>query len=230
MELFTRQSGGRDLVMHLATTEAERQAIFKFRYQQYSRQDLLANEVKGPGMYDAYDFEKTTMLFYMQYENQMVGTVRNCIHQTALVPTALSLYEDFPEAIEREVRLGQAIVESGRMTTAADLPKLNFLPLYFLRNGLLNMLACNATCTLGGIKKKHFTFYKRVFDSVSISGEEPMAGLKGDYILVKIPTKPYLNVQWFRRGDDSLVITDEDLENYKVKMATTGYKHLLKVE
>lgn len=158
-----------------ADTEAEREAIYRLRYEAYVREGALR---PGPGgmLADAYDTADSAYVFAVQIDGMLASSVR--LHVSTGGCGNFPAADVFPEVIGPELEAGRTIIDPTRFVADANCARLfTELPYVTLRLGFLAAEYFAADFVLATVRAEHQAFYKRVF------GHRPVC-----------PPRPYLTL------------------------------------
>lgn len=145
----------------LAVSKAEREAIFRFRYEAYRRERAIPANPSGR-FSDAYDDLGDVRLFGVHVDGVLVGSVR--VHVvTRQEPCGPSL-EPFRDILAPELRAGRVIVDSTRFVTDRAMTQQVFgLPHVTLRLCWMAAEHFQADHFLAAVRPEHQAFYRRTF-------------------------------------------------------------------
>jgi hypothetical protein len=143
-----------------ATGYAERDAIYKFRYQSYLRAELIR-----PNAFARYiepsDHAAGAYLIGLHADRRLVAALRLQVGGAA-VPDS-SPPELFPEALRPLLRSNKTVVHMGCVATNAEWgPSLVWLPYFILRCWIVAAEHFGADYIAAAVRPQHQLFYRRV--------------------------------------------------------------------
>jgi hypothetical protein len=146
----------------LATTPADREAVFRLRYDAYLKNGLLAAD---PGMRlfdERYDDAANARIVMTFVDGELAGTTRVNVSSDLNAPLpSLSVY---PDIIAPHLRAGRTLVEMTRLAGSPDLTSLAAeLPYITLRPGFMAAGHFDADFAIATPRGEHMAFYRRVF-------------------------------------------------------------------
>lgn len=158
-----------------ADSEAEREAIYRLRYEAYVREGALRPS-PGASLSDAFDEGDNSWTFAVHIDGQLASSVR--LHLSTGGCPRFPAAEVFPEVMGPELEARRTIIDPTRFVADANCAR-NFteLPYVTLRLGYMAAEYFSADLVLATVRAEHQAFYKRVF------GHRPVA-----------PPRPYLTL------------------------------------
>ena len=164
----------------VAKSAAEREAIFRLRYQAFSRNGLIerrADEQLYDKRYDDAPESKITATFI---DGELAGTTR--ISVGADENAALLTLGVYPEIIGPLVRAGSRIVEFTRLAANLELARAHAeLPYIVMRPGYLAAEHFRADYAVATPRAEHMAFFRRVFRGVPWSEPRDYPGLTAKF-------------------------------------------------
>jgi hypothetical protein len=144
-----------------ADSEAEREAIFRLRYQAYLREGAIAPHY-SKRFTDPYDDSDNAWLFGLYIDGELASTIR--IHVASEENPDFPSFKVFADLMEPELQAGKVIVDPTRFATDKRLSRLfPGLPHVTLRLCWLAAEHFRADHFLVAIRTEHQAFYKRTF-------------------------------------------------------------------
>lgn len=146
----------------VARTAAEREAVFRLRYEAYIRNGLIEPRADGRLHDERYDDAPNSWITTTFVDGELAGTTRVNLgaDENAVLPS-LSVFRD---VIAPRLRVGRAIVEFTRLATRLDLagayPELAYI---IMRPGYLAAEHFDADFAVATVRSEHSAFYRRVF-------------------------------------------------------------------
>lgn len=191
----------------LAETEAERDAIYRLRYDAYLNEGAIEPnpELK---VTDRFDDLPNSWIFGVYYEGTLASSIRISV-ATPNHPETPSM-DVFPELLKPELDRGKVLVDPTRFVAdpsrAKRFPELPYMTLR------LAYVACsyfNADTGLASVRAEHQAFYRRVFLHQPLSQPREYPGLTKPICLMAVdyPSMrdkvfaryPYLRSTYFER-------------------------------
>jgi len=154
-----------------AESDADREAIFRLRYEAYRREGAIAPRLPGT-FADPYDDTDNVWLFGLYLDEQLASSIR--IHVASRKHPQFSSFEVFADLLEPELNAGKIIIDPTRFVTDRNLSRLHRgLPHITLRLCWLAAKYFNADHFLVAIRPEHQAFYRRTFQHQLICGPRP---------------------------------------------------------
>jgi N-acyl amino acid synthase FeeM len=144
-----------------AVRPADREAVYRLRYEAYRRQNLLNPRLVGRLYDEVYDESLngcSTMTFI---DGELASTIRVHVgaHEDAILPSL----RVFPDAIIPHLRRGRAVVDPTRLAARLELSRrYPELPYFALRPAWMAAQYFNADCLIATTSVEHEGFYRRV--------------------------------------------------------------------
>ena len=146
----------------IAATDEDKEAIFKLRYEAYSRENFIPPNFSRR-LSDKYDELDNTTIFALFIEGQLATTIR--------VSIGSSHYPDFPamdvfgDVLTPLLAAGKVIVDPTRHANNEALSRAypGLLPFMTTRVPWLVAGYFNADLILAAVRPEHQAFYRRVF-------------------------------------------------------------------
>jgi len=155
----------------LATTAAERDAIFRLRYDAYRREETISPHASRK-FTDPHDLSENAFLFGVYIDDQLASSMR--IHVGSKEHQDLPSLEVFPDVLQGELDAGKIIVDSTRFVTEEHLSRLHRgLPYVTLRLCWMAVEHFRADHFLAAIRTEHQGFYRRTFQHHVICEPRP---------------------------------------------------------
>jgi hypothetical protein len=146
----------------IATTPAEREAVYRLRYQAYLRNGLIDARADQRLHDERYDDGPNAWITTTYIDGELASTTRVNVgfDETALLP-AFTVY---PDVMGPYLRSGRLIVESTRTAARLDLAgQFPELPYITLRPTYLAADYFDADFAIATARADHVAFFRRVF-------------------------------------------------------------------
>lgn len=146
----------------VARTPAEREAVFRLRYEAYIRNGLIETRADGRLHDERYDDAPNAWITMTFIDGELASTTRVNLgaDETAILP-AFTVY---PDVIGPYLRAGRLIVEltrtAARLDFAGHFPEL---PYVTLRPTYLAAMHFNVDFAIATARADHVAFFRRVF-------------------------------------------------------------------
>ena len=145
-----------------AVTRAEKEAVYRLRYDAYIREGLIAPRADGQLYDEALDDAPNAWITTMFIDGELASTVR--VHvasdETGVLP-ALGSYSDL---IMPHLRKGRVIIDLTRFAARLDFARrFSGLPYVALRPTWQAMEYFDTDFPLATVVEQHQAFYRRVF-------------------------------------------------------------------
>lgn len=176
LTLFDRVAHLLDRVDYkLAESSADREAIFRLRYQAYMRDGgIRANS--SLTFSDAYDELGKVFLFGVYVDGELASSIR--IHVASGQHPEFPTLDVFPDILQPEIDAGKVIVDSTRFVTDERLSRIHrTLPYVTLRVGGIAAHHFHTDHLLAAVRPEHQAFYRRVFRHRLVGGPRSYPGL-----------------------------------------------------
>lgn len=168
----------------LAESDAERQAVFRQRYQAYLRDGTIAPNAAGT-FSDADDDSDNAYLVGVYLAGELAGSIR--IHVGCQKHPEFPSLEVFPDVLQSELDAGKVIIDSTRFVADASLSRLHRgLPYATMRIGWMAAEHFNAEHLLAAVRSEHQAFYRRTFGHRLICGPRPYPQLAKPITLMTV--------------------------------------------
>lgn len=168
----------------VAESDAQRQAIFRQRYQAYLRDGTIAPNATGT-FSDADDDSDNAYLVGVHFDGELAGSIR--IHVGCKDHPEFPSLEVFPDVLQSELDAGKVIIDSTRFVADASLSRLHRgLPYATMRIGWMAAEHFNAEHLLAAVRSEHQAFYRRTFGHRLICGPRPYPQLAKPITLMTV--------------------------------------------
>lgn len=159
----------------LANTRAQREAIFRLRYQAYLRDGgIYPNPSKS--FSDRYDELGNVYLFGVYIDDDLAGSIR--IHVASKDHPDCPSFAAFPDYLQPEFDAGKVVVDSTRFVSDERLSRCHrALPYVIARLSGLAAHHFNVHHLLAAVRVEHQAFYRRVFHHHVVCEPRPYPGL-----------------------------------------------------
>jgi len=167
-----------------ADTAADRESIFRLRYQAYLREGAISRNLSGR-FSDAYDETPNAYLFGLYIDDELASSIR--IHVVSKEhPASLSL-QAFPDILQPEIDAGKIIIDPTRFVADEALSRLHRgLPYATLRLSMVAAEHFHADLVLAAVRAEHQAFYRRAFNQRVICEPRPYPNLTKPLSLMAI--------------------------------------------
>ncbi|MDE1972255.1 MAG: hypothetical protein KGK33_05445 [Hyphomicrobiales bacterium] len=159
----------------LADSSDDREAIFRLRYQAYTRDGgIFPNSSRT--FSDAYDEIGNVFLFGVYIDGELASSIR--IHVASREHPAFPTLDVFPDILQPEIDADKVIVDSTRFVADEKLSRTyRALPYATLRLGGMAAHHFHADYLLAAVRPEHQGFYRRVFNHRLVGTPRPYPGL-----------------------------------------------------
>ena len=155
----------------LAENEADREAIFRLRYQAYLREGAISPRLSKI-FFDPYDDTDNVWLFGLYLDDALASSIR--IHVASRKHPRFPSLDVFADLLQPELDAGRVIIDPTRFVTDRNLSRLHRgLPHLTLRLCWLAAEYFNAEHFLVAIRTEHQAFYRRTFQHRLICSPRP---------------------------------------------------------
>jgi hypothetical protein len=145
----------------IAKSSAEREAVFRLRYDAYRRNELLEPRADGQLYDERYDTAANALLTMTFLDGELAGTTRVNLGagENAILPS-LRVYRD---VIEPQLRAGRVLIETTRLAAQLDLSSAHAeLAYLIMRPGYMAAEHFDADYAVASPRAEHMAFYRRV--------------------------------------------------------------------
>lgn len=160
----------------LVENHAEKEEIYKFRYQSFLR-DKAVSETELDFLTDDYDKMPNCWLFGLHYRQKLASSVR--IHLvTPETPFSPSV-DIFPDVVKPMIDKGYRIIDPSKFVSdAAATNSFPVLPFLTFRLACMAADYHEADYCLASVSALHVPFYERVFGLVQVCEPRPYPQVK----------------------------------------------------
>ena len=154
-----------------ADSGEQREAIFRLRYQAYTREGAISPN--SSGMFsDHYDETDNAYLFGLYIDDELASSLR--LHIASKQHPNFPSLEVFPDLLQPELDAGKVLVDSTRFVADEALSRLHRgLPYATLRLCMLAAEHFHADDLLAAVRAEHQAFYRRAFNHRLICEPRP---------------------------------------------------------
>jgi hypothetical protein len=145
----------------VAKSVAEREAVFRLRYEAYRRNALLEPRADGQLYDERYDNAPNALITMTFLDGELAGTTRVNLGagENAILPS-LRVY---PDVIEPQLRAGRLLIETTRLAAQLDTSSVNAeLAYIIMRPGYMAAEYFDADYAVASPRAEHMAFYRRV--------------------------------------------------------------------
>lgn len=168
----------------LATSDAERESIFRLRYEAYMREKAITPNFSRK-FHDEYDELPNVWIFGLYVDDRLASSIR--IHIADREHPQFPSFKTFADLLEPELEAGKIIVDPTRFVTDQALSReLTGLPHLTLRLCWLAAQHFAADHFLVAIRTEHQAFYRRTFLHRLICPARPYPMLKAPISLMTV--------------------------------------------
>ncbi len=159
----------------LAESGAQREAIFRLRYQAYMR-DGAIHPNSSRSFSDRYDETGNVYLFGVYIDDELASSIR--IHVGSKEHPDCPSFEAFPDFLQPEFDAGKVAIDSTRFVSDENLSRLHRgLPYATSRLSGSAAHHFNADHLLAAVRVEHQAFYRRTFHHRLVCEPRPYPGL-----------------------------------------------------
>jgi N-acyl-L-homoserine lactone synthetase len=154
-----------------ADSGEQREAIFRLRYQAYTREGAISPN--SSGMFsDHYDETDNAYLFGLYIDDELASSLR--LHIASKQHPNFPSLEVFPDLLQPKLDAGKVLVDSTRFVADEALSRLHRgLPYATLRLCMLAAEHFHADDLLAAVRAEHQAFYRRAFNHRLICEPRP---------------------------------------------------------
>lgn len=151
----------------IVSTDADREAIFKLRYDAYTREEGILPRFDRR-LSDHYDDLDNTTIFALFIDGELASTIRVSI-VTSEFPDCPAM-EVFPDHLNRELSAGKVLIDPTRHATNDALSRAfpGLLPFMTIRLPWMMADYIGADIILATVRSEHRPFYRRTFNCQTI--------------------------------------------------------------
>jgi hypothetical protein len=154
-----------------ADTAAEKEAIFRLRYEAYLREGAITPNFTKK-FADAYDEQPNAWIFGIYLDGRLASSMR--LNVTVPECTDLPANHVFPDIVLPEIEAGKLIIDPTRFVTDRELSRMHpELPYVTLRLPWLALEYFNADIMLATVRGEHQAFYRRLWGHKTICPPRP---------------------------------------------------------
>jgi N-acyl-L-homoserine lactone synthetase len=159
------------IVFRRADSGKQREAIFRLRYQAYTREGAISPN--SSGMFsDHYDETDNAYLFGLYIDDELASSLR--LHIASKQHPNFPSLEVFPDLLQPKLDAGKVLVDSTRFVADEALSRLHRgLPYATLRLCMLAAEQFRADDLLAAVRVEHQAFYRRAFNHRLICEPRP---------------------------------------------------------
>jgi N-acyl-L-homoserine lactone synthetase len=159
------------IVFRRADSGEQREAIFRLRYQAYTREGAISPN--SSGMFsDHYDETDNAYLFGLYIDDELASSLR--LHIASKQHPNFPSLEVFPDLLQPKLDAGKVLVDSTRFVADEALSRLHRgLPYATLRLCMLAAEQFRADDLLAAVRVEHQAFYRRAFNHRLICEPRP---------------------------------------------------------
>jgi N-acyl-L-homoserine lactone synthetase len=168
----------------IAVTEADREAIFRLRYEAYLREGAISPNFSRK-FSDAFDETDNVWLFGVYIDDVLAGSMR--LHVATRDYPVLPGLKVFSDFLEPELQAGKIVLDPTRFVTDHALSRLYpALPYAILRLCWMAAEYFRADHFLATVRAEHQAFYRRVFQHRTICPPRPYPSLSKPICLMSV--------------------------------------------
>lgn len=150
-----------DADYRVASSEADREAIFRLRYRAYLREGAIEPNPQQR-FTDSYDDMDNCWMFGIHLDDRLVSSIR--FHVISPEQPRGPAYDVFPDIIRPMIQDGQTVVDPTRLVVDRAMTELYpELPYVTIRAAFMAAEYYEAEYMLATVRKEHQAFYRRFF-------------------------------------------------------------------
>lgn len=150
-----------DADYRVASTEADREAIFRLRYHAYLREEAIEPNARQR-FTDSYDEMENCWMFGIHLDGRLVSSIR--FHVISPEAPRGPAYDVFPDIVRPMIQAGQTVVDPTRLVVERAMTELYpELPFVTIRAAFMAAEYYEAEYMLATVRKEHQAFYRRFF-------------------------------------------------------------------
>jgi hypothetical protein len=165
----------------VATSSAEREAVFRLRYEAYLKNGLMKPRTDRRLFDKTFDDAPNAWITTTFIDGEFAGTTRVNLgtHESHVIP-CLSVY---PDVVATPLRSGNVIVEFTRLAVRLDFSRLHPELAYItMRPGYLAAEHFDADIAVASPRAEHMPFYRRVFRGEPLCEPRAYPGLTAKFL------------------------------------------------
>jgi hypothetical protein len=154
-----------------ADTNEEREAIFRLRYEAYTREGAISPNASEK-FSDPYDYTDNAHLFGLYIDGELASSLR--LHVASREISDFPSREVFPDVLQPLLDAGNVLIDSTRFVADERLSRIHRgLPYITLRPCMLAAEYFRADHCLAAVRAEHQGFYRRAFNHQAICESRP---------------------------------------------------------
>ncbi len=154
-----------------ADTSEEREAIFRLRYEAYTREGAISPNACGK-FSDPYDDADNAHLFGLYIDGELASSLR--LHVASKESSDFPSREVFPDVLQPLLDAGNILIDSTRFVADERLSRIHRgLPYITLRPCMMAAEYFRADHCLAAVRAEHQGFYRRAFNHQVICESRP---------------------------------------------------------
>lgn len=165
-----------------ADSEQDKEAIFRLRYEAYSREGFI--EQNATGLFsDPGDEYPNAWLVGIYIDGALASSIR--LHISSRPDQFLPETRPYSDYIIPRLEAGNVIIDASRQTSRLEFSRAYpFLPLVTMRCGFLGMEYFGADILVGTCRSEYQPAFRRMFGSRTCSDERPYLPLNRLHVLM----------------------------------------------
>jgi N-acyl-L-homoserine lactone synthetase len=180
-----------------ADSKEERDAIFRLRYDAYTREGGIATNAEKM-FSDSYDDTDNAYIFGLYIEGELATSIRLHIASKRQNPDFPSL-KVFPDFLRPELDAGKVLLDTTRFVTAEKFSRTHRgLPFVTVRMCVLAAQHFGADHVLAAVRAEHQAWYARSFGLRVVCEPRPYPQLAKPISLMTVDF-PSVREEWYRR-------------------------------
>lgn len=155
----------------LATTDEERDDIYRLRYAAYLREGAIVPN-RAQRFSDRYDDHDNAWVIGTYIDHQLVSSMR--LHVATRDYPDMVAADVFPDEVRPEIEAGKTVIDPTRFVVDPEIASaFPELPYITVRIGHMAAEYFDADIVLATVRAEHQAFYRRVFGHVTVCHPRP---------------------------------------------------------
>ena len=165
-----------------ADTWAEKEPLYRLRYEAYSREGYIEPNERGL-FHDDEDEVPNVWVIGLHIDGELAGTVR--LHVASRPEHYLPITSRFPDAIEPRLRAGQMIIDSTRLSSRLEYSRAYpCLPYLMMRCAFVAADYFGAEWMIAAMRAEYEGAYRRMWGAKRLAGPVPYPPLNKPHVML----------------------------------------------
>jgi hypothetical protein len=164
-----------DADYRVASTQEDRESIFRLRYHAYLREKAIEENPEGR-FTDVYDAMSNCWLFGIHLDGRLVSSIR--FHVISPENPKGPAYDVFPDIVRPMIENGQTVIDPTRLVVDRAMTELYpELPYVTIRAAFMAAEYYETEYMLATVRREHQAFYRRFFGFEQMCEPRPYPSL-----------------------------------------------------